>query len=132
MCFFVNLLVYTSHDGEKDNDGAPTKSTKLVLDMINAGRSHVVGMTSGDTCETGFASTLDNPSSLDSNFRSLSATAATSYEYDVQQRQFLDAYAPSVESFNVDTNGFAVINLDILQGLNQGIVKGKFFFGNMF
>lgn len=94
--------------------------------MLNAsGRNHVVGMTSGDVCETGFGQSLDNPSSLDSNFRSFSVAAATSYEYDVQQRQYLDAYATNQESFNVDTNGFAVINLDILQGLNKGGVKGE-------
>lgn len=89
--------------------------------MLNAsGRNHVVGMASGgDVCETGFAQSHDNPSSLESNFRSFSVAAATSYEYDVQQRQYLDAYATNQESFNVDTNGFAVINLDILQGLNK-------------
>ncbi len=97
--------------------------------MLNAsGRNHPIGMTTGgDICETGFAQSLDNnPSSLDSNFRSFSVAAATSYEYDVQQRQYLDAYATNQESFNVDTNGFAVINLDILQGLNKGgLVQGR-------
>ncbi|XP_037038030.1 uncharacterized protein LOC119075648 [Bradysia coprophila] len=118
------ISFYTSHDGEKENDGAPTKGTNMPLDMLNAShRNHVVGMTSGDICETGFAQSLDNPSSLDSNFRSFSVAAATSYEYDVQQRQYLDAYATNQESFNVDANGFAVINLDILQGLNKGEVK---------
>lgn len=100
--------------------------------MLNAsGRNHVLGMTSGgDICETGFAHSLDNPS-LESNFRSFSVAAATSYEYDIQQRQYLDAYATNQESFNVDTNGFAVINLDILQGLNKGGIQGRsilFFF----
>lgn len=93
--------------------------------MLNASGRNVLGMTSSDVCETGFAHSLDNPSSLDSNFRSFSVAAATSYEYDVQQRQYLDAYATNQESFNVDTNGFAVINLDILQGLNKGGVQGK-------
>lgn len=94
--------------------------------MLNASsRNHVVGMTTGDICETNFAQALDNPSSLDSSFRSFSVAAATSYEYDVQQRQYLDAYATNQEPFNVDTNGFAVINLDILQGLNKGGVQGK-------
>lgn len=125
MCSFI-YLVYTSHDGEKENDGAPMKGSKMVLDMLNAsGRNHVVGMTSGDMCETGFAQS----SSLDSNFRSFSvATAATtSYEYDIQQRQYLDAYATNQESFNVDTNGFSVINLDILQGLNKQGTSLNFF-----
>ncbi|KAG4065929.1 hypothetical protein HA402_008925 [Bradysia odoriphaga] len=119
-----NASILKSHDGEKENDGAPTKGTNIPLDMLNAAhRNHVVGMTSGDVCETGFGQSLDNPSSLDSNFRSFSVAAATSYEYDVQQRQYLDAYATNQESFNVDANGFAVINLDILQGLNKGEVK---------
>ncbi|KAJ6649728.1 hypothetical protein Bhyg_04967 [Pseudolycoriella hygida] len=120
-CIEEYCSVYTSHDGEKENDGAPTKGTTLVLDMLNAsGRNHAVGIHSGDVCETGFAQSLDNPSSLDSNFRSFNVAAATSYEYDGQQRQYLDVYATNQESFNVDTNGFAVINLDILQGLNKG------------
>lgn len=94
--------------------------------MLNAsGRNHMVGMTSTDVCETGFAQSTDNSSSLDGNFRSFNVAAATSYEYDVQQRQYLDAYATNQESFNVDTSGFAVINLDILQGLNKGVVQGK-------
>lgn len=82
-------------------------------------------MNAGDVCETAFAQPIDNPSSFDSNFRSFSVAAATSYEYDVQQRQYLDAYAPNQESFNVDTNEFAVISLDILQGVSKGSVQGK-------
>lgn len=97
--------------------------------MLNASnRSHVVGMTSGDICETGFAQSLDNPSSLDSNFRSFNVAAASSYEYDIQQRQYLDAYATNQKSFDIDKNGFAVINLDILQGLSKGEVKGRLVF----
>lgn len=131
MLFSFNSFVpavYTNHDLEQDNDGAPPTATKLPLTILKVTSQCPLegGAIVGDICESAFHEN-DNLSVPDKSFRSFAATAGC-YEFEVQQREFQDNYL--LTKGDVTNEFVGVSSLDILQGVGQGKIYSKFFMEN--
>lgn len=114
----VATAVYTNHDVEQDNDGAPPTAIKLPLTILKVTSQCSLegGAGVADICESAFHE-HDDLSVPDKSFRSFAATAGC-YEFEVQQREFQDNYL--LTKGDVTNEFVGVSSLDILQGVGQG------------
>lgn len=132
-CFFI--LVYTTHDIEKDNDCAPSSATKLPLTIttprcqLDRLQTNLVDsyINAGGLCETAFLE-LNNPSaSLDSSYMDFKQPVSSGRCFDIEIQRDTDLYGCSYKPsqgkcYLSDTNDFVgVCSLDILQGVGQGM-----------